>query len=106
MSGEEKFSARPVFIGWITLLVQSPLQLFLTFWAGGFFGGLSQAFFQAGSRAPFIAFGALAFFGIPIVAYFGKKLNIVGRNIASLAIDWNSRKDFFPSIKRSSTFGT
>jgi uncharacterized membrane protein YdbT with pleckstrin-like domain len=75
MSGEEKFSARPVFIGWITLLVQSPLQLFLTFWAGGFFGSLSQAFFQAGSRAPFIVFGALAFFGIPIVAYFGKKLN-------------------------------
>jgi uncharacterized membrane protein YdbT with pleckstrin-like domain len=70
------FSVRPVFVGWITLLVQLPLQLFFTFWAGGFFGGMSQVVAQShGSRAPFIFFGALAFFGIPAVAYFGKKLN-------------------------------
>ena len=32
-----QFSLKPVFIGWITLLVQLPLQLFLTFWAALFF---------------------------------------------------------------------
>ncbi len=76
-AGELKFSVRPIFIGWITLLVQLPLQLFFTIWAGGFFGGMSQSFglFERGSHTPFIVFGALAFFGIPIVAYFGKKLN-------------------------------
>jgi membrane protein YdbS with pleckstrin-like domain len=72
--GRETFSVRPVFIGWIALLVQLPLQLFFTFWAGGFFGGLTQ-FLLPGSRASFIFFGALAFFGIPTVAYVGKKLN-------------------------------
>jgi uncharacterized membrane protein YdbT with pleckstrin-like domain len=46
-----------------------------------FFGGMSQilakstGLFARGSWAPFIFFGALAFFGIPAVAYFGKKLN-------------------------------
>lgn len=71
------FSVRPIFIGWITLLVQLPMQLFLTFWAGGFLGGISQTtgLFARGSQTPFIFFGALAFFGIPAIAYFGKKLN-------------------------------
>src|SRR5580698_6100077 len=69
------FTVRPVFIGWITLLVQLPLQLFFTIWAGGFFGGMTQAtgLFPRGSS--FIVFGAIAFFGIPAVAYIGKKLN-------------------------------
>ena len=62
------FTARPVFVGWIVLLLQLPIQLFLTFWAGGFFGGLT-------SSLPFLFFGGIAFFGIPAVAYFGKKLN-------------------------------
>jgi uncharacterized membrane protein YdbT with pleckstrin-like domain len=72
---EAVFTVRPVFIGWITLLVQLPLQLFFTIWAGGFFGGLTQAtgLFPQGSS--FIVFGAIAFFGIPAIAYFGKKLN-------------------------------
>ena len=70
-----RFSVRPVFIGWITLLVQLPLQLFLTFWAGGFFGGMSHSLLGLQGRAPVIFFGALAFFGVPVVAYFGKKLN-------------------------------
>jgi uncharacterized membrane protein YdbT with pleckstrin-like domain len=71
------FSARPVFIGWITLLIQLPLQLFFTFWAGLFFGGLTSGLqiFDKSSPAPFVFFGALAFFGIPVVAYVGKKLN-------------------------------
>ena len=72
---EAVFTVRPVFIGWITLLVQLPLQLFFTIWAGAFFGGMIQATGLRGSQAPFIIFGAMAFFGVPIVSYFGKKLN-------------------------------
>lgn len=78
MTAEEvKLSLRPVFVGWITLLMQLPLQLFFTVWCGGFFGGLGITFqlFAKGSWAPFVILGALAFFGIPIVAYVGKKLN-------------------------------
>jgi len=71
------FTARPVFVGWITLLLQLPIQLFLTLWAGGFFGGLTSSLplFERGSWAPFLFFGGIAFFGIPAIAYFGKKLN-------------------------------
>jgi hypothetical protein len=71
------FTVRPVFIGWITLLVQLPLQLFFTIWAGLFFGGMVQStgLFVRGSPTPFVVFGAIAFFGVPAVAYIGKKLN-------------------------------
>jgi membrane protein YdbS with pleckstrin-like domain len=71
------FSVRPVFVGWITLLIQLPLQLFFTFWAGGFFGGMFEltGLFARNSAAPFIICGVIAFFGIPAVAYVGKKLN-------------------------------
>ena len=72
-----KFSLKPVFIGWITLLQQLPFQLFFTLWCGGFFGGMAKSFglLPRDSSTPFIVFGALAFFGIPLVAYIGKKLN-------------------------------
>jgi len=70
-----RFSIRPVFIGWLTLLGQVPIQLFMTLWAGGFFGGLSSNFFPRGSWSPFVFFGGLAFFGIPLLTYIGKKLN-------------------------------
>ncbi len=80
-----KFSLKPVFVGWITLLVQLPLQLFLTVWAALFFGGITQALlslsaddFDAGdffTGPGILFFGALAFFGVPLVAYFGKRLN-------------------------------
>jgi uncharacterized membrane protein YdbT with pleckstrin-like domain len=75
--GDASFSVRPVFIGWIALLVQLPLQLFFTFWAAGFLGGMLMAtgLFDRGSRAPFLFFGAVAFVAIPLVAYFGKWLN-------------------------------
>jgi uncharacterized membrane protein YdbT with pleckstrin-like domain len=74
---ESTFAVRPVFIGWVTLLVQVPLQLFFTVWSAGFLGGLTQTtgLFPRGSQMPFVIFGVLAFFGIPIVAYLGKKLN-------------------------------
>jgi len=79
------FSLKPVFIGWITLLVQLPLQLFLTFWAALFFGGITMALFSGFAEdfepetfftsSPIVFFGVLAFFGVPLVAYFGKKVN-------------------------------
>jgi uncharacterized membrane protein YdbT with pleckstrin-like domain len=73
----EPFSLKPVFIGWLTLLVQLPVQLFVTFWASIFFGGIATTFglFSIGSRTPFIFFGVLAFVCVPIVAYLGKMLN-------------------------------
>jgi uncharacterized membrane protein YdbT with pleckstrin-like domain len=57
--------------------VQLPLQLFFTFWAGGFFGAMFSGLqiFPKGSPVPFVFFGALGFFGIPAVALVGKKLN-------------------------------
>jgi membrane protein YdbS with pleckstrin-like domain len=72
-----KFSLKPVFIGWIALLAQLPLQLFFTVWCGGFFGSMGKSFgiFDKNSSASFIIFGAIAFFGIPLVTYIGKKLN-------------------------------
>ena len=71
------FTTQPVFIGWVTFLIQMPLQLFFTVWSGGFFGGMIEAsgLFARGSQLPFIIFAALGFFGVPVVAYFGKKLN-------------------------------
>jgi uncharacterized membrane protein YdbT with pleckstrin-like domain len=66
---------RPVFVGWIALVVQLPMQLFLSVWAGGFFGGFSKSLIGLQGKAPFFVFGLLAFFGVPCVAYFGKKLN-------------------------------
>jgi membrane protein YdbS with pleckstrin-like domain len=72
-----KLSIRPVFIGWITLLTQIPLQLFFTVWCGGFFGGMamSTGLFAKNGLSPSYVIGAIAFFSIPIVAYVGKKLN-------------------------------
>ena len=68
-SGEQAISVRPVFIGWIALLIQLPLQLFFTIWCAVFFGGMLQAsglFIGsprlAGAQVPFIIFGAIGFF--------------------------------------------
>ena len=71
------FSVRPVFVGWITLLYQLPFQLFFTLWSGVFFGSLvgSLHIFPKDSFIPFAIFGAIAFLGFPLVAYFVKKLN-------------------------------
>ena len=70
-----EFVERPVFVGWIALLIQLPFQLFFTIWAGGFFGGIANSALGMKGPLPFVIFGALAFVGIPFVAYFGKKLN-------------------------------
>ena len=71
------FSFKPVLIGWVTLLCQVPLQIFLTIWSGGFFGGMSMAagLFPKNSHDPFIIFGSLAFIACPLILYFGKKWN-------------------------------
>ena len=69
-----RYSFRPVFIGWLTLVIQLPLQLFLTFWSGGFFGAITSPLFP-NSNFSYIFFGGLAFFGIPLIAYVGKKMN-------------------------------
>lgn len=66
---------KPLFVGWLALLVQLPIQLFFTIWAGGFFGGI--AFSATGSKHPSIFFviGAFAFVAIPCVTILGKKLS-------------------------------
>jgi len=75
-SGMERLAVRPVFIGWITLLMQVPLQLFFTLWCGGFFGGLaaSSGLVPKGFSAAYVI-GAITFIAFPLVAYVGKKLN-------------------------------
>ena len=69
------YSLRPVFIGWIAFLVQLPFQLFFTVWSGGFFGGFATTLIGLHGRWPFYFFGALGFIAVPLVAFFGKKLN-------------------------------
>ena len=71
------FTVRPVFVGWIALVHQLPLQLFFTIWCGAFFGGLfsSLHLFPKNSSIPFALFGTAAFLLFPLVSYFGKKLN-------------------------------
>ena len=66
---------RPKFVGRIVLLTQLPTQLFMTFWAGAFLGGMTRSFLGIQGQAPFRFFGLLAFCVIPCVAYIGKKLN-------------------------------
>jgi membrane protein YdbS with pleckstrin-like domain len=82
MDGSEQvlLSVQPVFVGWITWLIQLPLQLFLTVWAGGFFGGMLGALFRDRTTnvipwTSFVLCGAIAFIAVPLVTYLGKKLN-------------------------------
>jgi membrane protein YdbS with pleckstrin-like domain len=73
---------QPVFVAWPTILAIIPIQLFLTVWAGGFCGGFSMLGLQGVQAllhihlpigSTFIFWGALAFFGVPIVAYMLKR---------------------------------
>jgi len=84
-----QFSLKPVFIGWSTFLAQLPLQLFLTVWCALFFGGITTGLLMAigasgnddfepevfFTSTPIVLFGVAAFFGIPLIAYFGKLAN-------------------------------
>ncbi|MDD3116891.1 MAG: hypothetical protein PHO45_05935, partial [Victivallaceae bacterium] len=76
--GKPLFILRPHFIGWVTILSVLPIQLFMTVWGAGFFGGFSLlAIKSLGLSLPpvlaFYFFGGLFFFGIPIFAYSTKK---------------------------------
>jgi membrane protein YdbS with pleckstrin-like domain len=98
-AGKSIFSLRPVFVGWITLVVQLPLQLFFTLWAGLFFGGMTSALLP-NSHASFIFFGGLAFFGIPAVAYMGKKLNYTRTEYRFFADHLEFEEGFFSINKK------
>ena len=72
-----EFSLKPKFIPIATLIMVLPLQLFFTVWGAGFFGGFSmlpiQAFhLKVPPWSPFVFFGCLFFFGIPIVTCWYK----------------------------------
>ena len=71
-------TAEPVFHPLVAIISIIPIQLFMTVWAGGFFGGFGLFGVQAlDINIPpwftFVFFGALAFFGIPILVFFVKK---------------------------------
>jgi membrane protein YdbS with pleckstrin-like domain len=71
-------TAKPVFIPWVTVASVIPIQIFMTIWAGGFFGGFSMFGIEAlglgiPAWSPFVFFGALAFFGIPLLTYYARK---------------------------------
>jgi len=76
-TGAIRLSVTPVFIGWITLVMQLPLQLFFTLWASLFFGGMiaSTGVFGKSLGWPAYVIGVVTFVGMPIVTYVGKKLN-------------------------------
>ena len=72
---------RPVFIPWVTIVGIIPLQIFMTIWGGGFFGGFSMFIVKGlGLNLPswftFVFFGALFFFGLPFLIYFAGKRTI------------------------------
>jgi membrane protein YdbS with pleckstrin-like domain len=93
-----QFVLKPVFIGWIALLTQLPVQLFMTIWAGGFLGGFTS-FLIPHSPLPFLLFGGLAFFGIPLFVYVGKKLNYA-RTVYTFHPDRIEFEEGFFSINR------
>lgn len=97
-----KFSLKPVFIGWITLVQQLPLQLFFTFWAALFFGGIGQSFglFPKNAFSPSFVIGALTFIGIPLVVYIGKKLNYARTEYSFLDDRLEFEEGFFTINKK------
>ncbi len=74
-------SYKPVFVAWVALLSQLPLQIFFAIWGGGFFWCFSQIFLVSTNQShrgdivgwPFFFFGALFFCGIPLFAYVARK---------------------------------
>jgi membrane protein YdbS with pleckstrin-like domain len=73
---------RPRFVLWTSFFAQLPLQLFIAFWAGGFFGGLITSFFPAAADRvidrlmyPFVAVGFGTFFLLSVGTLIVKSLN-------------------------------
>jgi membrane protein YdbS with pleckstrin-like domain len=69
-------SIKPVFVGWITLLMQLPFQIFLAVWSGGFFGVIA-ANLMGGTWAwlPPLLIGGTVFVVMPVAVYTVRKLN-------------------------------
>ncbi|MEJ2701688.1 MAG: PH domain-containing protein, partial [Sedimentisphaerales bacterium] len=72
---------RPVFVPWVTIAGMLPVQIFMTIWGGGFFGGFGMFAVKAlGLNLPswftFAFFGALFFFGLPLLAYSAGKRTV------------------------------
>jgi len=87
-SDELILTLKPVFIGWPILIQIIPIQIFLTIWGAGFLGGFSMFGLNlltnllTGSHSeivfswqPFAFWGIFCFIAVPLVSYFGKKLN-------------------------------
>lgn len=77
-TGEPLVVLQPQFIGWVTALSVLPIQLFITVWGAGFFGGFGLFAVKAlelpvPSWFTFVFFGCLFFFGIPLLAYMARK---------------------------------
>jgi len=77
-TSEPTLRLRPKFRPMVTVLSILPLQIFFTFWGGGFFGGFSLFAVKAlnlplPTWSAFVFFGCLFFFAIPIVTYVAKK---------------------------------
>jgi membrane protein YdbS with pleckstrin-like domain len=77
-NNEPVLVTRPVFIPWVAVAGILPLQIFMTIWGAGFFGGFGMFAVQAlGLNLPswftFVFFGALFFFGLPVLIYFAGK---------------------------------
>jgi uncharacterized membrane protein YdbT with pleckstrin-like domain len=75
-NGNVTLSVRPVFVGWITLLLQLPFQIFLAIWSGGFFGVMAANLTgNTWQWPPTLLIGGTVFVVLPIVIYTVKKLN-------------------------------
>ncbi len=60
-----------------------------------------------GSQLPFIIFGALGFFAVPVVAYFGKKLNYSRTEYRFFSIrSWRSGSAMFPQAASACVMST
>ena len=73
-SGETVLELRPVFVPSLQILGHIPIFLFLGLWGGLFFGGFSQVFLQFAdlgipSWFPFVFFGAVFAFVLPLLSY-------------------------------------
>ncbi|UYW24475.1 PH domain-containing protein [Methylorubrum extorquens] len=68
---------RPVFVLWMALLQQVPLQLFFTVWAAGFFGGMYHEAFGASTTLAnsLAAIGSVVFIGFPVVVVISRAMN-------------------------------
>jgi uncharacterized membrane protein YdbT with pleckstrin-like domain len=73
---------RPRLVLWTSFLMQLPLQLFISFWAGGFIGGLLTTLFPVVAAAlsarfgsPFLLVGLATLVLFPLVTLCVKSLN-------------------------------